>query len=129
MAVLHYNENCGRKQAETKSGEKRYAVLYQVQEGRAHSSEGAGRLLLWYVAIPIIIEWRWKGIPPSFPHYHVHCIGYVEKLITQLWKTVENEKSVKQALRVKSPPPLSSGFDQPVKEEAISKHKSRFAQL
>ena len=25
---IHYNENGGRKQAETKKGEKRYAILY-----------------------------------------------------------------------------------------------------
>jgi hypothetical protein len=52
----------------------------------------------------------------------------VDKLLTQLWKTVDSRSSVqKEALRVKSPPPLSSGFDKPVKEEAISKLKSRFA--
>ncbi len=26
--MLHYNENCRRKQAETKLGDKRYEVLY-----------------------------------------------------------------------------------------------------
>ena len=28
LAMLHYNENSGRAQAETKTGEKRYSILY-----------------------------------------------------------------------------------------------------
>jgi hypothetical protein len=36
LAVLHYNENCGRKQAETKQGEKRYAVVYPKYKKGGH---------------------------------------------------------------------------------------------
>jgi len=47
------------------------------------------------------------------------CItGYVENLLTELWKIVEDESCTTQQ-REKSPPPLSSTFEQPVKEEAI----------
>jgi hypothetical protein len=36
LAALHYNENSGRKQAETKEGEKRYALLYPKYKGGGH---------------------------------------------------------------------------------------------
>lgn len=36
LAALHYNENGGRKQAETKQGEKRYALLYPKYKGGGH---------------------------------------------------------------------------------------------
>lgn len=34
--MLHYNENSGRQQAETKRGEKRYAVLYPKYKKGGH---------------------------------------------------------------------------------------------
>ena len=36
LAALHYNENSGRNQAETKQGEKRYALLYPKYKGGGH---------------------------------------------------------------------------------------------
>ena len=36
LAALHYNENSGRDQAETKQGEKRYALLYPKYKGGGH---------------------------------------------------------------------------------------------
>ena len=36
LAMLHYNENCGRQQAQTKKGEKIYAVLYPKYKKGGH---------------------------------------------------------------------------------------------
>ena len=60
-------------------------------------------------------------------YYNLVISGYVEKLLTELWKVVENESYIAQ-LREKSPPPLSTTFEQPLKEEAIMKHQTRLAQ-
>ena len=36
LAMLHYNENCGRQQAQTRKGEKRYTVLYPKYKKGGH---------------------------------------------------------------------------------------------
>ena len=36
LAMLHYNENCGRQQAQIKKGENRYAVLYPKYKKGGH---------------------------------------------------------------------------------------------
>ena len=50
--------------------------------------------------------------------------------MTKLWMIAEDSsKSARKKLPdVKSPPPLSSAHEHPVKSEAIEKHKTRFAQ-
>lgn len=100
LAALHYNENSGRKQAETKEGEKRYALLYPKYKGGGH-------------IVRKLME---------------ECtFGYVDELLTKLWEIVENPGSVK-TVRVTSPPPLCSAYEQPEKSKAINEHKSRFSE-
>ncbi len=42
-------------------------------------------------------------------------IGYVDELLTELWKIVEKPGSVK--MRVTSPPPLCSAFEHAIDEQ------------
>ena len=115
LAALHYNENAWRNQAVTKKGEKRYTVLYPKYKKGGHivrklmenSSHGKHEtILISYL---------------TAAYYHCLFPGYVEALFTKLWIIVGDSKCIGHLkVRVKSPPPLSSSFEHPVKSKAIS---------
>ena len=54
-------------------------------------------------------------------------VEYVEELLTKLWAIAEDSKCARRKIpEVNSPPPLSSAYEHPVKNQAIEEHKSRF---
>lgn len=57
----------------------------------------------------------------------VLLLGYVNELLTELWKVMEISGSAR-TVRVTSPPPLCSDFEKPDKKQAIIEHRSRFSQ-
>ena len=54
--------------------------------------------------------------------YHMEKEGLVRAI------DLLKKKRFRIGVLVKSPPPLSGTFEQPLKEEAIMKHQTRFAQ-
>ena len=110
--------------AVTKKGEKRYTVLYPKYKKGGHIVRKLMENSSYGMHETILISYL------TAAYYHCLFSGYVETLFTKLWIVVGDSKCIGHLkARVKSPPPLSSSFEHPVKSEDISEHKSRFMKV
>ena len=119
LACLHYNENCKKKQAETKAGEKRYAVMFPKYKGGGHIVRKVFENSTYGMC-------AWNSLVSSGNCCAHACTGYVDELFTHLWKVVGKWKRINTTPQAPSPPPLCSNYEKPDKQEAIIKHQSRF---
>ncbi len=95
LASLHYNENCNKKQAETKKGERRYSVLYPKYKG-------GGYIVRKLVEDVLMVSPC--CITKNNNKTELCTLGYVDDLFSQLQQVVK--KTCKQIPGVPSPPPL-----------------------
>lgn len=99
LAALHYNGNSDRQQATTKKGEKCYKVSKpKYTPGRA------------------TIKKRKEAA--SF--------SYVDDLMAEVARR-STEQNIPRPEKTAIPPPLSSQYSYPTKEELIQQHQSRFS--
>ncbi|XP_040073632.1 uncharacterized protein LOC120846066 [Ixodes scapularis] len=103
IAIMHFNENSARLQAETREGHKQ-----------------------WHVKAP---KAR-KGALTVCSHKTPVTFGYVEKLHQQVLERCKTHPTFKVALAErppKVPPSFVSPGPRPSKEELVAAHKKRFA--
>ncbi|XP_077565127.1 uncharacterized protein LOC144180724 [Haemaphysalis longicornis] len=106
IAALHYNENRGRKQAETETGELRWAVRYRKgQQGEA--------------SLTAVKK------PPTY--------GYVRALLQRTLDVCTEHKTYKEAFDASGgpsvpPPCVAAEKARPSKEDVVKQqaHRSRF---
>nr|XP_054750015.1 uncharacterized protein LOC129255710 [Lytechinus pictus] len=97
LAAIHFNTNIERPQATTRAGKKCYKLKKpKYKPGKAIVS-------------------AFKG-PQDY--------GYVAELLSEVAKRSKDYKGKRD--RKNSPPPLTSRFTYPSKDEVIKRHKSRF---
>ncbi|XP_001921592.2 uncharacterized protein [Danio rerio] len=103
LAALHYNENAGRPQATSATGKPIYKLAFpKAKKG----------------------EYRVREVKTQ------QTFGYVEELLDLIFNQVFVDPSpyVDEVLGIHIPPALSSAYDRPEMEEAISSRVTRFNQ-
>ncbi|XP_048034604.1 uncharacterized protein LOC125260326 [Megalobrama amblycephala] len=103
LAAMHYNENAQRPQTTTKQGEAVFKIAFpKSKQGEC-------------TAKPVKTD-------PTF--------NYVDDLMSLLLHEVIVDPTpyVEELHQITIPPPLSSEFEKPCKEDVIARHVSRFSQ-
>ena len=99
LAAMHYNENTGRHQCQTKKGKPEFTIAFPKYK------KGG------YIVRKILTECTYN---------------YVDRLFTALISRLISQEDVPEEQAIISPPPLCINFEKPNKKIAMEEHTSRF---
>ncbi len=98
LAAMHYNENSGRSQQQSKKGELQYAIAFP----------------------------KYKRGGYIFRKILSNCTyNYVEALFEELIENLQ-QQHVNDCVEESNPPPLCTSYTHPTKAKAVKEHTTRF---
>ncbi|CAL9690969.1 unnamed protein product [Knipowitschia caucasica] len=99
LAAMHYNENAGRPQAVTRTGDEQYNIVFPK------AKKGG------YTLKKVLVRATYE---------------YADNCFEQLLKGIEKLPGSRNHDTTDEPPPLCSSFDKPDKKDAVNAYFSRF---
>lgn len=122
IAAMHYNENAMRSHAVTAVGMLRYAIVYPKYKHGDCTEDQPYQMYDIFLQISVEINEEYR--------INVHALFpvYVDRLMELLFDCVVEDAKPYQEFsdQITMPEPLCAQFDRPDKQEAVSRHRSRF---